>query len=401
MRKALRTRSFLSICLFLWISLPYTIAAQGGDIDDAGITAYVHQYEELAVQLMHETGVPASIILSQAVLAGEYGNSPIAEKANNHFRKKCLSDWLGIRLYVEKQVHQECYRFYETVEDSYLDHAYSLMQSRWYSSLFKLDIKDYRAWATGLHQAGYDVTDPDYDKKLIDIIERYQLFTLDAYTPYESFVINKIPGEEEGAIIAAVPTRKAPVNKSNVSKDENVDNGIDAFQDNFDNKDDSDIISDINVIDRLLQDQTLEASARIYEDPANRIPMKNRPKQPSVQTRVYPVNKYNLNKYHPTSFILDLPDNDEEANAATIEVVVNNQNRALMSEYALAKLNFLTNVRTIPADEVKLNESLVAVKEACFRVPLQETGKKRNKRAKKKASQYHNTPIASSVISIP
>ena len=43
-----------------------------------------------------------------------------------------------------------------------------------YSFLFKLDIDNYEKWAKGLKKAGY-ATDPKYPKKLIDLIERYDL----------------------------------------------------------------------------------------------------------------------------------------------------------------------------------------------------------------------------------
>ena len=43
-----------------------------------------------------------------------------------------------------------------------------------YSSLFNLDIKNYRAWAKGLKKAGY-ATDKNYSTKLIDIIDNYNL----------------------------------------------------------------------------------------------------------------------------------------------------------------------------------------------------------------------------------
>ena len=40
--------------------------------------------------------------------------------------------------------------------------------------LFKFHKRDYKAWARGLKKAGY-ATDPKYPKKLISIIQRYEL----------------------------------------------------------------------------------------------------------------------------------------------------------------------------------------------------------------------------------
>ena len=44
--------------------------------------------------------------------------------------------------------------------------------------MFKLKITDYKGWAKGLRKAGY-ATDPKYQKKLISIIERYELYKYD------------------------------------------------------------------------------------------------------------------------------------------------------------------------------------------------------------------------------
>ena len=43
---------------------------------------------------------------------------------------------------------------------------------------YDIKINQYKAWAKGLKKAGY-ATDPNYPKKLIDIIERYQLYKFD------------------------------------------------------------------------------------------------------------------------------------------------------------------------------------------------------------------------------
>src|SRR5699024_10550309 len=47
-----------------------------------------------------------------------------------------------------------------------------------YGQLFDLPINDYKRWARGLKSAGY-ATDPAYPRKLISIIERYELHQYD------------------------------------------------------------------------------------------------------------------------------------------------------------------------------------------------------------------------------
>ena len=45
--------------------------------------------------------------------------------------------------------------------------------------MFKLEKDDYKGWAKGLKKAGY-ATDRKYPKKLISLIERYELYKYDA-----------------------------------------------------------------------------------------------------------------------------------------------------------------------------------------------------------------------------
>ena len=44
--------------------------------------------------------------------------------------------------------------------------------------MFKFHKSDYKSWARGLKKAGY-ATDPKYPKKLISIIQRYELYQYD------------------------------------------------------------------------------------------------------------------------------------------------------------------------------------------------------------------------------
>ena len=44
--------------------------------------------------------------------------------------------------------------------------------------MFKYKKDDYKSWAKGLRKAGY-ATDPKYPQKLINIVEKYELYTYD------------------------------------------------------------------------------------------------------------------------------------------------------------------------------------------------------------------------------
>ena len=140
----------------------------------SNIQIYIQQYQDIAVNHMHEYGIPASIKLAQGILESSYGTSKLAKESNNHFGIKCHKDWSGAVVYHDDDEKDECFRKYDFVEDSYLDHSLFLVNKERYSSLFELKKNDYRNWARGLKKAGY-ATNPDYANKLIQLIETYNL----------------------------------------------------------------------------------------------------------------------------------------------------------------------------------------------------------------------------------
>ena len=138
------------------------------------IQLYIQTYNNIAVSHMHEYGIPASIKLAQGILESSYGTSDFAKASNNHFGIKCHNDWEGEFVYHDDDEKGECFRKYEAVEESYLDHSLFLLSKERYANLFKLEKTDYEGWAKGLKKAGY-ATDPAYPNKLIQLIETYNL----------------------------------------------------------------------------------------------------------------------------------------------------------------------------------------------------------------------------------
>lgn len=139
---------------------------------------YIDRYKHIAIEHMERYGIPASITLAQGILESDSGNSNLARSSNNHFGIKCKSNWKGQRVYHTDDAPDECFRKYDSVEESYEDHAEFLDQSPRYDSLFAYSSSDYRSWARGLKAAGY-ATAPDYAQRLTRIIEENQLFLFD------------------------------------------------------------------------------------------------------------------------------------------------------------------------------------------------------------------------------
>jgi len=152
---------------------------------------YIQQYQQMAIMEMYRTKIPASITMAQALHESNKGTSSLATSAKNHFGIKCKSYWKGGTYYHKDddlndrgQLIESCFRSYETVIDSYVDHSNFLKYGENYQSLFILSPKDHKGWAHGLKRAGY-ATDPLYAEKLIKIIKEYGLEQLDhAENPY-------------------------------------------------------------------------------------------------------------------------------------------------------------------------------------------------------------------------
>ncbi len=178
------------------------VGALGPDVAKTGASSpyqahldYREQYAQAAIAEMMRSGVPASITIAQGILESNAGQSELAQKANNHFGIKCGANWTGKSYSIQdddkdaqgKPV-KSCFRQYDKIETCFLDHSEFLRDPRKYNRygfLFNLPRNDYKAWAKGLQTAGY-ATSPTYADKLIEIVERYELYRYDQPTGSEN-----------------------------------------------------------------------------------------------------------------------------------------------------------------------------------------------------------------------
>jgi len=181
--KNITMRTFLIVVImFFAIPLCYAQSVQ---------EEYIKKYCQIAVDEMTRTGVPASITLAQGILESGSGTSQLAIKGNNHFGIKCHSNWNGGRMYADDDAKNECFRVYRNASESFRDHSDFLKNNQRYASLFSLNPKDYKGWATGLKKAGY-ATSPTYATRLIEIIENYDLAKYDSGTFVPVVVSNNV-----------------------------------------------------------------------------------------------------------------------------------------------------------------------------------------------------------------
>lgn len=142
------------------------------------VKAYIRRFKDIAVQEHEKFGVPASIKMAQAILESQSGKSRLARQTNNHFGIKCFSRTCkkGHCSNFGDDTHKDFFRNYDSAWESWRAHSNFLMNGK-YKSLLKHG-NDYKKWARGLKKLGY-ATAGHYDKKLIDLIERYHLDELD------------------------------------------------------------------------------------------------------------------------------------------------------------------------------------------------------------------------------
>ena len=161
----------MKIFVFIFINLLFIIF---GFSQNPAAIEYINLYKNIAIDEMKRTGIPASITLAQAILESGMGQSELARKSNNHFGIKCKTNWLGKKVYFDDDEANECFRQYNSVKESFIDHSEFISKGTRYQFLFKFNPLDDTAWAEGLQSAKY-ATNPLYAQRLLFIISEYKL----------------------------------------------------------------------------------------------------------------------------------------------------------------------------------------------------------------------------------
>jgi len=127
------------------------------DLDLNAAKEFIKRFRKVAKVEMRKFGIPASIKMAQGLLGSMAGQNPAAVNKNNHFGAAFSGD------------------HFDSAWENWRAHSMLIQQN--YNQLITGG-GTYRAWAKGLKKLGYS-QDPDYDDKLIEVIERFQLYLLD------------------------------------------------------------------------------------------------------------------------------------------------------------------------------------------------------------------------------
>jgi flagellar protein FlgJ len=139
-----------------------------------------------AVDSQDATGVPASVTIAQAIIESYWGSSRLSAEDNNYFGIKGDSQpgTAGVVWFDTWEVRggrsvmiNAPFRAYNSMAESFVDHGnFFLDNSRYASAMAVKD--DARQFAQAIARDGY-ATDPGYAGKLIQLMDRYDLYRYD------------------------------------------------------------------------------------------------------------------------------------------------------------------------------------------------------------------------------
>ena len=150
--------------------------------DTTAQQAFIGEVAPGAIAAQQRYGVPASVTIAQAIEESGWGQSALATKDHNLFGIKGTgpagSDPLPTHEFENGQSvpHIALFRVYHNATESIDDHGKLLATSGYYRQAMS-DRQDPNAFAAAL--TGVYATDPDYGSKLIDLMQRFDLYRYD------------------------------------------------------------------------------------------------------------------------------------------------------------------------------------------------------------------------------
>jgi len=131
--------------------------------------AFIQRFGDVAKAEQEKFGIPASIVLGNALLIGKAGESMPVKLGLNFFGLPCTEDWQG-----EKgEIEGRCYRYYESAWMSFRDHSLFITTGK-FSSLRTLKGQPYAEWAEALEKAGFQPV-PEYAMQVKKVVRQYGL----------------------------------------------------------------------------------------------------------------------------------------------------------------------------------------------------------------------------------
>lgn len=141
-------------------------------LDKDEIYAFINRFKHVAENEQEKYGIPASIILGNALLLSQAGQKDFAKHGNSFFALPCTTDWQG----ETGQYDNHCLRHYENAWTSFRDFSFY-----WSTYLFPngKEVGSYKAAIKAIKEVGFGVGQ-HYPSQLQEVIKTYNLVKFDA-----------------------------------------------------------------------------------------------------------------------------------------------------------------------------------------------------------------------------
>ncbi|QKJ28240.1 glucosaminidase domain-containing protein [Mucilaginibacter mali] len=171
-----------TVLLTILVSVALCVSAQNKPKNTS--QSYIEKFKDNAIEIMHQSGIPASIILGIAMHESGSGNSAIAQNLNNQFGMKGGGTSV---YYKNKKKVRSAYKAYDSILDSFQDFARVITEKKKFAHLAdQLTSTDYVGWVKGIERAGY-ASSKKWGRDVLAIINKYNLNSLDAKTDSTEF----------------------------------------------------------------------------------------------------------------------------------------------------------------------------------------------------------------------
>lgn len=165
------------ICIRVFFFISFLLSFSNSSHDSIKVIHYIEKYSDLAIEQEIKYGIPAIITLAQAIVESDAGTSLLTQISKNHFGIKSHKEWQGESVFYHDDTLYEKFRKYTSDFDSFEDHSLFLLSRPRYKNLFKYKRHQWLEWCFGLQECGY-ATSKIYAAKLIDVIEKFNLFSI-------------------------------------------------------------------------------------------------------------------------------------------------------------------------------------------------------------------------------
>ena len=138
--------------------------------------SYIEKFKDNAIRIMHQSGIPASIVLAVAMHESASGSSKLAKEFNNQFGIKGFDAHV---IYKHKKKTYTHYKKYDSVMDSFQDFARIMTERKQFSHLTQEHTHyDYTGWAKGIQHSGYAASHK-WASQVLGLIRKYKLNLFD------------------------------------------------------------------------------------------------------------------------------------------------------------------------------------------------------------------------------